>query len=182
MIRLIDKQNVGAATATWPYGQVLDDTGSDDGTRLNENNMSDLWQIWEKVFDESGLTANGLLDNETNGWELYDALLRAGKPYDVYTALLSQSGTSAPTATVLRNELSAAIVFSYSGVGDYRGTLVGAFPNNLTWAIAATGAGGDTIDITRLGDDLISIVSRDAGGSFSNGFTDIPIEIRVYRS
>lgn len=181
MIRLIDKQNVGAATATWPYGQVLDDTGSDDGTRLNENNMSDLWQIWEKIFDESGLTANGLLDNDSNGWQLYAALLIAAKPYDVYTGFLTQSGTNDPTVVVLTNELSGAIVFTYSAVGLYTGTLVGAFPAGLTWAIA-NGDGGDTMDIQRVSDDTITVANRDDTGAFSNTFSDRPIEIRVYRS
>ena len=45
----------------------------------------------------------------------------------IYMALLTQSGTDAPVATVLQNTLGGTVVFTYSGAGDYSGTLAGAF-------------------------------------------------------
>ena len=51
--------------------------------------------------------------------------------YKVYTALLTQSGTDAPVATVLENTLGD-IVWSYVDVGYYVGTLLGAFTENKT--------------------------------------------------
>lgn len=51
--------------------------------------------------------------------------------YKVYTALLSQSGTDAPVATVLQNTIGN-IVWSYWGVGLYYGTLSNAFPIDKT--------------------------------------------------
>jgi hypothetical protein len=53
-------------------------------------------------------------------------------PYKVYSALLSQSGTSAPTAIVLQNTLGGNIVWTREGVGVYKGTLAGAFLENKT--------------------------------------------------
>lgn len=53
-------------------------------------------------------------------------------PYKVYTALLSQSGTDAPVATVLQNTLGGMVVWTYSNVGSYRGTLTGVFTENKT--------------------------------------------------
>ncbi len=47
--------------------------------------------------------------------------------YLVYTALLTQSGTSAPVATVLENTLGGTVVWSYDVTGSYIGTLSGAF-------------------------------------------------------
>lgn len=47
--------------------------------------------------------------------------------YLVYTALLTQSGTDAPVATVLQNTLGGTVVWTRNGVGDYTGTLTGAF-------------------------------------------------------
>jgi len=38
-------------------------------------------------------------------------------PYRVYTALLTQSGTNAPVATVLENTLGGEVVWSYDGDG-----------------------------------------------------------------
>ena len=42
-----------------------------------------------------------------------------GRPYRVYTALLSQTGTDAPTAIVLENTFPFEPVFRYEGVGFY---------------------------------------------------------------
>lgn len=50
------------------------------------------------------------------------------RPYKAYSALISQTGTSAPTAVVLENTLGGTPVFSYVGSGEYRLTLTGAFP------------------------------------------------------
>ena len=50
----------------------------------------------------------------------------------VYRALLSQSGTDAPVATVLENSLGGTVVWTRSGAGYYIATLAGAFPDNKT--------------------------------------------------
>ena len=50
----------------------------------------------------------------------------------VYVALLSQSGTDAPVATVLKNTLGGVPVWSYNSTGDYTATLAGAFTANKT--------------------------------------------------
>ena len=55
------------------------------------------------------------------------------RPYKVYTALLTQEGTDAPVATILENTLGGDIVWSYFGVGTYRGTLTGAFTIDKTF-------------------------------------------------
>lgn len=50
----------------------------------------------------------------------------AQKPYKVYTALLSQTGTNAPTvATPLENTTGGTITFAYNVPGDYVGTCIG---------------------------------------------------------
>lgn len=56
----------------------------------------------------------------------------AFRPYKIYTALLNQSGTSAPTATVLENTLGGTVVWSYDSIGGYTATLSGAFTENKT--------------------------------------------------
>ena len=43
-------------------------------------------------------------------------------PYKVYTAFLSQTGTSAPIATVLENTLGGTVVWTRTGVGQYLAT------------------------------------------------------------
>jgi hypothetical protein len=54
------------------------------------------------------------------------------QPYKVFTALLTQTGTDAPVATILQNTLGGTPVWSRSGVGTYAITLAGAFPINKT--------------------------------------------------
>jgi len=50
----------------------------------------------------------------------------------VYAALLTQSGTDAPTATVLENTLGGTVVWTRDDTGLYTGTLAGAFPATKT--------------------------------------------------
>lgn len=53
----------------------------------------------------------------------------------VYKALLTQTGTDAPVATVLVNTLSGTPVWSYVGVGDYELTLASEWTVNKTGII-----------------------------------------------
>ena len=42
-----------------------------------------------------------------------------GSPYKVYTALLTQTGTNPPVATVLENTLGVNLTFGYLAIGVY---------------------------------------------------------------
>lgn len=73
-----------------------------------------------------GTETGGLIENATKNFtvqEVSDFI----KPYKVYTALLTQTGTNAPVATVLENTLGAVPVWSYQSIGTYVLTLTGAF-------------------------------------------------------
>jgi hypothetical protein len=50
----------------------------------------------------------------------------------VYRALLTQTGTDAPTATVLENTLGGTVVWTRDNPGRYDATLAGAFTENKT--------------------------------------------------
>lgn len=50
----------------------------------------------------------------------------------VYRALLTQTGTDTPVATVLENSLGGTVVWSYLDVGFYNALLTGAFVANKT--------------------------------------------------
>lgn len=55
------------------------------------------------------------------------------RPYKVYTALLSQTGTSAPTVVnVLENTLGGALVWTRNSTGEYYATLSGAFSGGFS--------------------------------------------------
>jgi hypothetical protein len=48
------------------------------------------------------------------------------RPYKVYTALLNQSGTDAPVATVLENTIDQTLVWERFSIGQYRLSLPGS--------------------------------------------------------
>jgi hypothetical protein len=103
------------------------------------------------------------------------------KPYKVYTALLTQSGTTAPVATVLENTIGN-IVWSYSTPGSYLATLTGAFTNGKTFVSITGNAGGDGwvlfCDLSPLPNALYLAQYDSAGLNVDN--CQCQIEIRVY--
>jgi hypothetical protein len=70
--------------------------------------------------------------------ELAD-LISDGAGVKVYEALLTQSGTDAPTATILRNTLGVVPTLSYVSPGIYRLNASGAFDENKTIVMIGTG-------------------------------------------
>jgi len=106
---------------------------------------------------------------------LQGSLAASGSSYLVYTALLSQSGTDAPVATVIENTLSGAIEWGREDTGVYFGTLVGAFTANKTTVLLTNG--GSTYAGGRRSDN--STVGVGTGASDSQ-LIDATIEIRVY--
>ncbi|MEI2773359.1 MAG: hypothetical protein V9G98_22400 [Candidatus Competibacter sp.] len=103
-----------------------------------------------------------------------------------YVALLTQTGTDAPVATVLRNTLGGAVVWTYVGAGNYRATLAGAFPSGKT-VLIATGneIGGGNFNLpllNREGNDSILLwtVQADAGALSDALLSGTAIVIQVY--
>ena len=110
----------------------------------------------------------------------------AARPYKVYTALLSQSGTNAPTATVLENTLGGTVIWSYASTGVYVANLTGAFTINKTIVFTSNAAypvtpphqftGG-----VRSNSDSIQITSKNGLGTLTNDLiSSMSLEIRVY--
>lgn len=115
-----------------------------------------------------------------------------GASYLVYTALLTQSGTDAPTATVLENTLSGTVVWSRDSAGNYSATLAGAFPAAGTiprysggsgrWDLIDPMFGGDAryINYGRDTDNTVLVSSQTQAGSSDDLLNNTIIEIRVY--
>jgi hypothetical protein len=125
-----------------------------------------------------------VFNTDTNTFQYYDGTrwVEFGHPkYKVYSALLTQTGTNAPTATVLENTIGA-IVWARSATGIYTATLSTAFTSNKTWYVLT-----NNIDETHLyridatSTSVVTVWSFQAGGSPTDGeLTLTPIEIRVY--
>lgn len=92
----------------------------------------------------------------------------------VYRALLTQSGTDAPVATVLENSLGD-VVWTRLTTGVYRATLVAAFPSGKTWV--PTGLGFYTI---RSNDNVVQLTSYSSGVEADSVLYETAIEILVY--
>ena len=117
-------------------------------------------------------------------WQILHRVNR--KPYKSYVAKLSQSGTSAPTTTVLENTLDGPITFSRVLQGFYGLNLSGAFPLNKTFLMIKS-AVGETLNppvmcqFERSDDDNLYILTRDASNNFQDDvLNQTEIEIRVY--
>ena len=104
------------------------------------------------------------------------------RPYKVYTALLTQSETDAPVATVLENTLGGEVVWSRIEVGAYIATLNGVFTLNKTIGFFTYSLSqGDEIFMTVQTIDVntLELKNRTSTVSVQDMFSG-QIEIRVY--
>lgn len=121
---LKDKVNSGVEI-NYPLGKIRDDSGDGlSGSQVDAEFMNDYVQFMEKLFADSGLTANGDPDNGTNGYQLFEAFkvsLRKNKGFYIGHFYLTQSGTSAPSnGNTYINELGATITYQYDSTGATR--------------------------------------------------------------
>lgn len=95
--------------------------------------------------------------------------------YKSYVALLTQTGTNAPTAIELENTIGN-IVWARTSAGTYTATLTGAFNSGKTFVrINPSSVGGAAIAL-RGGDNFISVTTASTDSLLSLN----PFEIRVY--
>lgn len=106
----------------------------------------------------------------------------ATRPYKVYTALISQTGTSAPTAIVLENTLGGTVVWTRTASGQYLATLSGAFTVDKTVPIiSATSVSYMFASKPNSINNLVVHTALESTGGFGDGYlVNTPIEIRVY--
>lgn len=105
------------------------------------------------------------------------------RPYKVYSALLTQSGTDAPVATVLENTLGD-IVWSRLAAGEYNATLNSTFVSDKTF-VSVTSDSENTQSNTNyklLSSDVVYFVSYDSFALSTSDelWNNTSIEIRVY--
>lgn len=102
------------------------------------------------------------------------------RPYKVYTALLTQSGTASPVATVLENTLGV-ISFTYESAGLYKIVSDNLFTSNKTvYFITPINNGvSQNLEIT-FQDSSNLFLYCSTSGTLQNTLFRAPIEIRVY--
>ena len=104
----------------------------------------------------------------------------------IYRALLTQSGTDAPVATVLTNTIGG-IIWTRVSQGQYRGTLANSFPSNKPVVFCTSGAidnfadSGFLVTARRVSENQIEVVSADVGVTGADGeISQSAIEIIIY--
>lgn len=148
---------------------------------------SNAWGAWFKIFsaelkaniDSPAFTGTPTAPTAslgTNTTQIATTAFAQGiRPYKVYTALLTQVGTDAPTATVLENTIGA-IVWSRTTIGGYFATLSGAFITDKTSVLITNGSANSTyIHGAQVSTSNVNVIT------VTDGQIDkATIEIRVY--
>lgn len=105
----------------------------------------------------------------------------------IYTAILNQSGTNAPVATVLHNTLGfngETIVWTRLSTGKYLGTLTGKFPENKTIVIEGTRFTTKHIAVgvhVPPNSIFVDQTALNTSETYEDGVYNLAIEIRVYQ-
>lgn len=100
----------------------------------------------------------------------------------VYKAIVSQVGTADPTVVVIANTLGGTVVWTRTAVGNYRATLVGAFPAAKTFPITGTPTNGTnfSIGVVRGSDDYIFMDSFTSGTLTDSTINNQSVSFEVY--
>ena len=83
----IDNSNL----ANYPNGRIKDNTGAGNGTPVNEFTKGDIHEFFDKALRLYGIPHNGIPDNETNGYQLIDAVVALASKNDFNLDLTSVS-------------------------------------------------------------------------------------------
>lgn len=111
------------------------------------------------------------------------AFVQATRPYKVYTALLTQTGASAPTVSVLENTLGGTVVWTRTTTGNYLGTLTGAFTAAKTTILVGSPVSSTSrIDAIRPSVNSISVTTYNGSPAVQTDglLLESTLEIRVY--
>ncbi|OGI93532.1 hypothetical protein A3A03_02290 [Candidatus Nomurabacteria bacterium RIFCSPLOWO2_01_FULL_40_18] len=147
------------ASAAGTYTLTLPtDDGTADQVLTTDGSGALSWTTPAGGVAWGGIT--GTLSDQTDLQDALDTKVDGTAGVKVYRALLTQSGTDAPVATVLENTLGGTVVWLRDGVGYYYGTLTGAFPEGKTLVISSANA-----------DNYFAFAFRDGSSDFVNLFT-----------
>jgi hypothetical protein len=132
--------------------------------------------------------ANGLTFNRLDDVKAWLSKTFAGskeqsglRPYKSLILRLTQTGTAAPTATVLENNLTGTIAYARTGAGVYTITLTGQFTANKTSVFVSQPAIGRVAAVATSA-NVVTVSTFDATLTAAADaiLTGVVVEIRVY--
>ena len=103
--------------------------------------------------------------------------------YNSYVALLTQTSTNAPVATVLSNNLTATLTWARTGPGVYTLTANAAtFTANKTIVFLNAGSGIPLISAERTSDTILTVKTYNSGTGVAvdAAITNGAFEVRIY--
>lgn len=151
MKSLASKPNVDTTDPDFPLGKILDDSGAGDGTPVSQEVYNDIHTFFETMMADAGITANGLFDNDNDGYQLLEALKGVVIGVIANTFQWVNAGTSfgfTPNSGTATVQTSDVIYNKYLIVGKMfawhiklRGVNITGTPSLLRFAIPSTLSG-----------------------------------------
>ena len=130
-----------------------------------------------KVISGTNITVTG------TGTAIYPYVVNSIMPYKTYTALLSQSGTAAPSAIILSNEAGISVIYARTSAGKNTATITGFVPNK-TAVIIGSGYLETVVTASFQSSTLIQIRNfvLEAGVNtyYDDELNQVFFEIRIY--
>lgn len=195
--------NIIRATHPWGFHFKNSYGGGDVGSITYDGNTGECRDYvgaggYYKTFYSNGslvmqLNTNGSITHSLYGTGTYTGTPATTPVYTsagniveriapkIYTALLTQSGTSDPTASIMGTNEIGSIVWARTSTGVYTGTFSGAFVSGKTFII--NGENVDAINVKCYRTDANTVTLKCyavSTGTLTDVFTDLSIEIRVY--
>lgn len=131
-----------APSGTYPNGSVQDDPG---GTLVSESSMGDIFQFFQEIGVNVGLSYNSLPDNTTNGYQFVQALYAT-----IFKPLGALATATGATGSFIPIRLSG-MVLSTSGGNTTVASGYCMYNNQLvrfTGSTIVTPTGGNVVAIT----------------------------------
>lgn len=135
-----------------------------------------------KILDANVTAAKLASDAVTTAKILNANVTTAKLEYKEYICQLSQASTANPVAAIISNSYSGALVWTRTGVGMYKATLVGAFTVDKTIVFALTGLGTISfVQAARTDNDIVSLYTRNVAGTLADDLLLLSsVMIRTY--
>lgn len=139
-IKLENKPQVEAPSSAYPFGNIKDNTGSNNGTPVNKLVYADFHQFFAKMMDESGIVYNNQPENNTDGFQYWLALIEEIKKYcgfktDISASISLGSGFSSAQKLIYQfadNTIEVICLLEYSTNIAANSTVLSGLPNNGT--------------------------------------------------
>jgi hypothetical protein len=137
--------------------------------------------------DITNKTAESSVTAVNVGTNIKGALDLTLSPSKIYAAIINQTGTGAPTATVLVNQLGGTPVFARTNTGRYSLTITGAFVASKTLTdgkrcieASVTDTTAVNVNVFRGDNNIILIETQNEFNYADDILVNFPLKIEVY--